>query len=180
MHSKCKKMMFLGVIVSVISCNSNVADNSSTKTGENMELNPGLIPAKKDPNSEQLKAGASDEHAKALQYQCRLPQGKDSAECNTGFGLTSTSSSVYDYLNLAKEAYKNEYYASNVDIIEISKSIVKSKSQEEICRLSNESLKALDSVQKKFVDPYGYLKDVYDRFLVASQATKAESCRGGK
>ncbi len=179
MCSKFKKMMFLGFIVLVISCNSNVADNSSTKAG-NMGRNPQSVPNGEKACEGQMSAEACPSHGNALQYQCRLPQGIKPTECETVLTLANSSSSVYDYLNHVNEAYKNEYYAANIDIIAIAESILKSQSPEEICRLSIQSLKALDSVRTNFRDPYGYLEDVYGRFLRASQATKAESCLGGK
>ena len=176
MGSKFRKMMFLGSIVLVISCNSNVADNSSTKTGDNMEPNEKFVPTGEKGVPSQMTNKGDTLVGNALQNQCRLPQGIKSTKCVTALTLANSNSSVYDYLNHVNEAYKNEYYAANIDIIAIAKSILKSQSSEEICRLSIQSLKALDSVRTNFRDPYGYLEDVYDLFLLASQATKAESC----
>ena len=183
MNSVVREMIIFLMSLLVISCNSNISNTSETQGSKNRASDGSAATypqgLKRAGESEQNTKAASSV-SNALQYQCRLPQGIKPTECVTVLSLAKSSSSVYDYLDLANESYKNAYYAANIDIIAIAKRILKSQSQEEICRLSIQSLKALDSVRTNFRDPYGYLEDVYDLFLLASQATKAESCLEGK
>ncbi len=172
MNSHLTKMMFSGLLMVVVSCNSNSTGDSATKASGS-DVGFGQTPY---PSNGERKPDSDNSQSNALKYQWCLPQGIKPTKCVTALTLANSSSSVYDYLNHVDEAYKNEYYAANIDIIAIAESILKSQSPEEICRLSIQSLKALDSVRTNFRDPYGYLEDVYGRFLRASQATKAESC----
>jgi len=178
-------MMFLFMFLFVISCDSNTSNTSEIQGSPQRKstvIGVGGSPPSANPESSKCTGQTSTVacgHKAALDKQMCLPQGKEFLDCNKSITLTSTSSSVYDYLNLATAAYKNAYYKNNIDIIAFSQNILKSESSEEICRLSFESLKALDSVEKNFIDPYGYLKDVYDLFRKASETSKTESCSAG-
>jgi len=202
MNFDCKKMIAGCVCLLVISCNPNSSNPSEVQESKSDQCKKTIMACPKasarvealNPNGppSQTVRTAPRKISSALEMKCHLPIGEPKpfkcpplsqpvvlTDNPVVLTLTSSKTDIYDYLSGATAIYKSDYYKANIDIISIAETVYKSESSEEICRLSIRSLNTLGSVEKNFIDPYGYLKDVYDLFRKASEASKTESCSAG-
>lgn len=189
MYSCCGKFLIIILCGSAVSCNSNNSEDSSTKASGSIQKfnNPTIKPtgeAKCEPNkvccdtTNQLSREANCNKTEALE---KLPQGPiaHSGSSSTGspeMGLIASNDGVYDYLSGASAPYQDAYYKANRDIVVLYQSLRESRNAAEICRLAKQSLAAIDDVHKNFIEPYSYLKEVYEQLYFVSQASELASC----